>query len=87
MVNGKNVDFLFLEDKIVLECDGDIHIDFKKIDVNANTAWRNMALLYGGYKVVAVCLHELNLFRTVPELQQLILKKIDLLKKEQAVLV
>jgi very-short-patch-repair endonuclease len=67
IVNGKNVDFL-LDGKIVLECDGDIHIDFKKIDVNSNTAWRNMVLLYGGYKVIAVCLHELNLNRTVREL-------------------
>lgn len=41
----KNVDFFLKDLNVVLECDGDYHINFETYDVSDKTAQRNMLLL------------------------------------------
>ena len=41
----KKVDFFLSDLNVVLECDGDYHIDYEKLDVSDKTAQRNMLIL------------------------------------------
>lgn len=52
-----------------------------------NTAWRNITLLYGGYRLIVINLHELNEHRSIGELKKLIYKKINIMKEQNAFLV
>lgn len=76
-----------LENKIIIECDGDIHLDFKRLDVGYNTAWRNMAVLYGGYKLISINICDLNENRFCDKLRQLIEKKISIMNNHKALMV
>lgn len=66
------MDFLLVDLNVVLECDGDYHVDYKRIDLLSKTATRNMIILLEGYKMISISISEFNKDRKIGELAKLI---------------
>lgn len=86
-IMDKKVDFYLPEEKIILEFDGDMHINYQRMDVSIMTGFRNVLMLYSGYQMVIIDLFEFNQNRLDQQLQALIQAKLDLLRSRQAYLV
>lgn len=79
-IQGRFIDFL-LEDTIALELDGLLHFDPYDFKMDQKTTYRNIHLLYAGYKIVVINIHEYNLNREVPQLTKLLEQKLAILKQ------
>ena len=78
-VLGKRVDYM-INDNIIIELDGDVHIDFNTMEDKESTAFRNLLFLCGGYRMMIISINEYNLNRSVEHMQFLIEKKLRILQ-------
>lgn len=75
-VNGLVTDFV-VDDEIIVECDGDSHLMYNKMETSQKTALRNMIHMINGYKVVTINMLEVNQYRNnIDQLAQVIEAKL-----------
>ena len=84
---GKKVDFYLPDQNIVLEFDGDMHINYNRMDISADTGYRNVCYLYGGYKILIITLMDFNANRSKTKLIKLLKHKMGLMEEHKALLV
>jgi len=49
--------------------------------MDEKTSYRNIHLLYAGYKILVINIHEYNLNREIPELTKLLQQKLNIMKQ------
>lgn len=84
---GKMADFLIGE-KLIIECDGDAHFGYSNLEPLYTAIIRNLTFILSGYKVIIIDIQELNELRKKEiELEELLMKKINLVNKPGIALV
>lgn len=86
MVAGRYVDFL-LEDGIVLELDGKMHMNTREMEMDSATEFRNMHLVLSGHRLVTINIYEYNLRRETAQLAEVIRDKLTIIREQGAVFV
>ena len=59
-IMGKKVDFYLPDLNIIVEFDGDHHINYKTMNTSLLTGMRNYCFLAGGYKMIILSVFEFN---------------------------
>jgi very-short-patch-repair endonuclease len=86
-LSGRFFDFYLPEEGIVLELDGTIHFHSEFFENDDRTAYRNLHLVHAGYKLIVITIHEYNSNREVPQLMELFVSKLNLMREEHCVAV